>query len=92
MTHSFKLGEYPFVDRDPPTFWQWMALYTSAPIAFYLCINYWESKKPDKTCINDVCHGILRTRVMEIISLKKAKKLSKQMDLTFNDLILGIIS
>lgn len=81
------------MDRKPLSWLDWVKLYISAPIAFYLCIQHWESRPADENCIkNNDCKGLLRTKLIKTISMAKAKKLAKQMDVTFNELILGLIS
>lgn len=88
-------GEYPFMKRPYPTFWQWYLIYISLPISWYLCLQYYMQHSHDVNCIKkhpSYLSGKMNAALSHQISMEKAKKVAKSMHLTFNDLILGIIS
>jgi hypothetical protein len=83
------------MDRRPPSFFEWLMIYSTIPLAWYLCVTYWESKRPDKNCIKkdrNYLSGVMKAGVTETISMKKAKEVSKKMGATFNDMVMALVS
>ena len=65
------------------------------PIAFIQVGIHYVAKSDDKNCIKKhrkYLTGDIKARLSHEISMKRAKALAKKFGLTFNDLILGIMS
>jgi hypothetical protein len=88
-------GEYPFVKKQLPSFLQWCLIYLSAPFVWPGALKYYMSKKADKNCIKPhgrYMAGKINCVLGPEVSLKKTKEYAKKMDMTVNDLMLGITS
>lgn len=88
-------GEYPFVRKVAPNFMQWCIIYLTAPLTWPGAMKHYMSKKADKNCIKQsgrFMSGNVRSVLGQDISLKKTKEMSKKMNMTVNDLMLGITS
>jgi len=87
--------EYPFMKRKEMTYLQWTLAYLATPIAWYVVLKNYYKHKYDKNCIRKhpkYMTGKLKGAICKPISLRLAKLEAKKMDITFNDLILGMIS
>ena len=65
------------------------------PIAFLQVGLHYVAKVDDENCIkkhSEYMTGDIKARLSHEISMKRAKALAKKFGLTFNDLILGIMS
>jgi hypothetical protein len=90
-------GKYdqPFMKRKEMTLLQWTLAYLSTPIAWYFVIKHYFKHKYDVNCIKKhpkYMTGKLVGKICKPISLRLAKLEAKKMDITFNDLMLGIVS
>ena len=87
--------EYPFLRRKSPGFLQWCMIFLTIPISWPLTLTHYESRPIDKNCIKkfgQFMSGKLNVGHSQVISMSKIKKLGKEMGLTFNDVIMGIVS
>lgn len=92
---SDKGGEYPFIKKAQPSFLQWCVIYATAPLTWVPALKHYMGRKPDKNCIKPsgiYMSGKINSILGEEISLKKAKAVAAKMNLTLNDLMLGITS
>ena len=65
------------------------------PISWYQTLRYYYARPYDINCIKKArffLSGKLHAKLALPISLPKSKALAKSMGLTFNDLILGLLS
>ena len=88
-------GEYPFVKKAQPNFFQWCIIYLTAPLTWPGALKHYMSRKADKNCIKPYgkyMSGNLNSRLGPEVSLKKTKEVAKKMNMTVNDLMLGITS
>lgn len=88
-------GEYPFVKKAQPSFFQWCMIYLTAPFTWPGVLKHYLSRKSDKNCIKPhgkFMSGNLNSRLGPEVSLKKTKEIAKKMNMTVNDLMLGITS
>lgn len=88
-------GEYPFLKRKAPSSLQWAIIYLTAFFTWIPALKHYTGRKADKNCIKK--HGIYMSgnftcHNSEIISVKKAKEISKKMGMTLNDMMLGMTS
>ena len=92
---SDKGTEYPFVKKAQPNFLQWCVIYLTAPLTWIGGIKHYTGKKSDKNCIKPYgryMSGKINSALSPEVSLKKTKAISKKMNMTLNDLMLGITS
>lgn len=88
-------GEYPFVKKAQPNFLQWCIIYLTAPLTWPGALKHYTGKKADKNCIKPngrYMSGKINSVLSPEVSLKKTKDISKKMNMTVNDLMLGITS
>ena len=90
-------GEYPFFKKPRPSILQWMAVYLSLPFTWFQFLKFYFSRPRDENCIKKhpkYMTGRLNSKLSDMISMKKAKAKAKELDskMTFNDLILAVIS
>lgn len=88
-------SEYPFFERPRMSLLQWAFMYITAPIAWILVRTYYNSHRSDKNCIKKhkvYMKGEFTFAKSKLISMSKAKALSKNMNITFNDMMLGMTS
>jgi hypothetical protein len=74
---------------------QWCLIYITTPFTWPKALKHYTSRKPDKNCIkpNEVyMSGKINSVLSPEISMVKTKALAKKMNLTLNDLMLGITS
>ena len=70
-------------------------IYLTVPFTWPGALKHYISRKPDKNCIkpNGVyMAGKVRSVLGKEVSLQKTKDMAKKMDMTFNDLVMGISS
>lgn len=87
--------EYPFFKKPSPSYLQWIAIFITAPISIYQYLSNYYAHKPDYNCIKKhsrYIDGVFKTCLSEKISMVKAKAKAKSMGVTFNDLVMGIVS
>jgi hypothetical protein len=68
---------------------------TTIPISWYQATRYYYKKPYDINCIKKArffLSGKLQAKLALPISLPKSKVLAKSMGITFNDLVLGLLS
>ena len=85
---------YPFMSRPAIKWWQWLFYWLCIPLSWPQTVAYFESRPADKNCIKHqrkYMTGNLNSDLSLAISMRKSKVVAKQMGLTFNDLMLGII-
>lgn len=69
--------------------------YLALPYAWYITIRHWYKHKYDVNCIKKhpkYLTGKLKGKICKPISLRLAKLEAKKMNMTFNDLVMGIVS
>ena len=69
--------------------------YLSTPVAWYVAVKHYYKHKYDINCIKKhpkYMTGKLIGKICKPISLRLAKLEAKKMDITFNDLVMGMIS
>lgn len=74
---------------------QWAMIYLASPYAWYITLKHYYKHKYDVNCIKKhpkYMTGKLIGRICTPISLRLAKIEAKKMDITFNDLIMGMVS
>lgn len=87
--------EHPFMKRKEMSFFQWTLAYLSTPAAWYLVLKNYYKHKYDVNCIKKhpkYMTGKLVGRICKPISLRLAKLEAKKNNITFNDLVMGMIS
>jgi len=87
--------ENPFMKRPNMGFLQWAMLYCSIPIAWFIAFKHYYKHDYDVNCIKkhpSYMTGKLVGRICKPISLRLAKIEAKKMNITFNDLVLGMVS
>lgn len=70
-------------------------IYLSAPLTWPGALKFYMGRKADKNCIKPsgkFMSGNVRSVLSQEFSIKKTKEVAKKMNLTFNDLMLGITS
>jgi hypothetical protein len=88
-------NDYPFVKKSLPSSLTWMIVYLLLPIAAFQVYKDYYSKPYDNNCIKKhelYLHGKHRSVNSKIISMAKTKVILKEKNITFNDLMLSIIS
>lgn len=88
-------NEYPFFEVKGLTFLQWVMVYVTLPIAWPLCIKYWESRDNDRNCIKPhpkFMSGVIKCLLPVTISMKKAKQVAKSHGVGLNDMMLALQS
>jgi|APSaa5957512535_1039671.scaffolds.fasta_scaffold68776_2 hypothetical protein len=86
---------YPFVKRKAVSFMEWAFMILTIPISWYRAVSFYYARPYDINCIKKArffLSGNLHAKLAQPISLPKAKALAKKMGLTFNDLIMGLLS
>ena len=87
--------EYPFMKRKPISLFQWIIIYFTTPYSWYEALKWYYKHKYDKNCIKrhpKYMTGKMVGKITKPIALDKAKEVAKKMGITFNDLVLGLIS
>ena len=85
---------YPYFDLPAPSFAQWALIYLTAPYQWYNVIKHWKARGDDRNCIKRrvLLTGEQKSKMATIISLKKAKQVAKDNGISYNDLMLAIVS
>jgi hypothetical protein len=90
-------GDYPFFKKPRPSFLDWLVIYVTLPITWLQFLKFYFSRPRDINCIKKhpkYLSGKLNSKLSDMISMKKAKAKAKELDpkMTFNDLILAVVS
>ena len=75
--------------------YQWLMVFGSAHVLWKWTLDYIRSYPDDINCIKKhhmYMTGKLNARILQTVSMKKAKAHSKRMGITFNELVLGVLS
>lgn len=70
-------------------------MYLISPYSIYTAVTYWVSRKDDKNCIKKngmYMSGKLNSGISKTLSIKKAKALAKKMEVSLNEIIMGLVS
>ena len=97
VSDNYQSGKYefPFMKRKEMTALQWLLAYLSTPVAWYVTLKHYYKRKYDVNCIKKhpkYMTGKLVGKICKPISLRLAKVEAKKMNITFNDLVMGMIS
>jgi len=87
--------EYPFFKRKAVSLLEWAVMILTLPLSGYRAVSYYYARPYDLNCIKKArffVSGKLRAKLAKPISLAKGKALAKTMGLTFNDLVMGLLS
>ena len=87
--------EFPFMRTKRMTAFHWFLAYLSTPVAWYVAVKHYYKHEYDVNCIKKhpkYMTGKLVGKICKPISLRLAKVEAKKMNITFNDLVMGMIS